>query len=629
MFRGIVWIIYFCAIFRAAQGGAAMGNFFAELKHRHIYRVAAAYAVVAWVLLQLFNNLEPILKLPGWAGTLVLVFLVGGLPVALLLAWVRELGPADGATARATTGKLDWVLIGALVAVIALVSYQQLAPVTGTKPAQPAAVATAASPTSPAQPGGISIAVLPFLNLSSDKEQEFFSDGMTEEITSALAKVPGWLVVGRTSAFQFKGQNKDLTAIAQALHATHLIEGSVRKDRNEVRITAQLIKAADGTHLWTDSYNRELKGVFALQEEIASAIAAALQVPLGLKQGETLVSSRTSDTESYQQYLRAMALYRAGGSGDRVATAMEAVVAQDPSFASGWALLAKAYNDKFGGTPAARSGSVEVTRRLADTWSPKAEAAARRAIALDPNLADGYFALGIVQVRRAKLLLADELFSKGLALDPNNSTGLNFQRNLLAGVGRLKEAGVMTQKLQALEPFAPGINSNTSTFLWVNGQTDSAIALARDLPQTYPFRTMELARFYASMGRYSEATDTLLATPSGVYLPQIVPEAARLLRTAPAKAASPQTLPGLGEFEWVYTHIGAFDRVLDFYEGRIEAENFATISNARLWHPSYAPVRKTERFKAYVRKASLVDYWRARGWPDLCRPMGADDFACD
>ena len=159
-----------------------MGNLFAELKRRHIYRVAAAYAVVAWVLLQLFNNLEPILKLPDWAGTLVLVLLLGGFPVALLLAWVRELAPADGATARAATGKLDWALIGALVVVIALVSYQQLAPTTGARTAQQASVA----------PGGISIAVLPFVNLSSDKEQEFFSDGMTEEITAGARQGAGF-----------------------------------------------------------------------------------------------------------------------------------------------------------------------------------------------------------------------------------------------------------------------------------------------------------------------------------------------------------------------------------------------------------------------------------------------------
>src|SRR4029077_10431820 len=151
-----------------------------------------------------------------------------------------------------------------------------------------AARAAAASPI-----GVISLAVLPFVNLSSDKEQEFFSDGITEEITAALAKVPDLRVVARTSAFQFKAQNRDIQSIGRQLHASHFIEGSVRKVGNRVRITAQLIAADSGVHMWAENYDRELIDVFAIQEEIATAIAGALRVPLGLKQGERLVSNRT------------------------------------------------------------------------------------------------------------------------------------------------------------------------------------------------------------------------------------------------------------------------------------------------------------------------------------------------
>src|SRR6516164_5886676 len=257
-----------------------MDNFFAELKRRHIYRVAAAYAVVAWVLLQIVNNIAPGLNLPNWALTLVIVLLAMGFPIAMVFAWIHQLAPADGAAARAATGKLDWALIGALVAVIALVSYQQLAPASGVKTLQQASITPASSR---AEAGNISLAVLPFVNLSSDKEQEFFSDGMTEEITSALAKVPNLRVSGRTSAFHFKGQNKDVRDMGRALGASHLIEGSVRKAGERVRITAQLVRADTGAHLWTDNYDRDLKDVFAVQEDIAQAIANALRVPLGLK----------------------------------------------------------------------------------------------------------------------------------------------------------------------------------------------------------------------------------------------------------------------------------------------------------------------------------------------------------
>src|SRR6266404_6132969 len=178
-----------------------MANFLAELKRRHVYRVAAAYAVMAWVLLQLVNNVAPVLDLPIWVARAFLLALIIGFPITLLIAWMRELAPADGSTARAVTGKLDWALMGALVVVIALVSYGQLAP---TRSAATQQAGVEAARTAAVAPAGISIAVLPFANLSSDKEQEFFSDGMTEEITSALARVSGLTVIGRTSAFEFK-----------------------------------------------------------------------------------------------------------------------------------------------------------------------------------------------------------------------------------------------------------------------------------------------------------------------------------------------------------------------------------------------------------------------------------------
>jgi TolB-like protein/DNA-binding winged helix-turn-helix (wHTH) protein len=160
-------------------------------------------------------------------------------------------------------------------------------------------------------PARTSVAVLPFLNLSGDPKEEYFSDGMTEEITAALVKIPKLPVVGRTSAFQFKGKAEDLRAIGRALNAAYLLEGSVRKADNRVRVTAQLVRADTGDHVWTESYDRELRDVFSVQEDVAQAIAQALKIPLGLRARETLVSDRTTDTNSYQDYLRARAMFRA------------------------------------------------------------------------------------------------------------------------------------------------------------------------------------------------------------------------------------------------------------------------------------------------------------------------------
>ena len=607
-----------------------MANLFAELKRRHIYRVAAAYAVVAWVLLQLVANVSPILDLPPWIARSILLLLVIGFPIALVFAWVQQLAPEGGALTRVSTGKLDWALVSALLIVIALVSYQQLAPAPAAKTAQGQQAGVAASRvTSATQAGAVSIAVLPFTNLSSDPNQEFFSDGMTEEITSALAKVPNLRVVGRTSAFQFKGENKDLRTIGQALSATHLIEGSVRKDGNQLRITAQLIKADDGTHLWTESYDRELKGVFAVQEDIAKAIVAALKVPLGLHQAELFVTNRAISTDSYQKYLRARGLVRTRQPMQATDAngLLEEITARDTDYAPAWALLALAY-DVTPQDAAWYSGAMEETRRVGKDSLPKAEAAALRAIQLDANLADGYASLGRVQLARGELLRAEESYSRALALDPNNPDALLFYGNLLAEVGHLKEALAVMQRLRAVEPFVPIHNLNASVVLWLNGQADNAIAIMEALPRVAA-RDVDLSEIYASEGRYGEAADELRNIPAGTFLPGIAQEGERLLRKAPGKADSLEAIPRLGRLGFVYLYIGAPLRALEFHEAGVDAAYTIAITTAVLWHPSYAPVRKTERFKAFARKAGFVDYWRARGWPDLCRPMGADDFVCD
>ena len=589
------------------------------------------------MLIQLVNNVTPLMKLPEWAGSFFLVLLLIGFPVALIFAWINELKAPlgdDGVAARAANTRMDFMLVGALVVVIGLVSYQQLAP-PGPRTVQQASVIPAASPMAPL--GVISVAVLPFVNLSSDKEQEFFSDGMTEEITSALAKIPNMRVVARTSAFQFKGQNQDMRAVGQALSATHLIEGSVRKDGNEVRITAQLIKVDDGTHLWTESYNRELKGVFALQEEIASSIAGALQVPLGLKQGDTLVSNRTDDLDSYDQYLRAKALRRVGGTNIAQAIKiLEIVVARDPGFAPAWGLLASAYVLlPTGNTRAYRSGSLEEARLAVQSTQDKGEKAAREAIRLDSKNATAYYVLASIQRARGNWLAAEDLYRQALPLDANDADSINSYGNMLANVGRLKEALRLKEQARTLEPFEPTFRMAATQIMQLSGQSKATIPIIEAIRVDFGDgnnRNILLAMAYAAEGRYADAADTLLLIPTAnsMVSRQSVEDAARLLRTAPAKAKTPEVLPALvGELNFVYAYVGALNRILEYPERVIQFHDVGRSGIAPLWHPRYAPMRKTERFKALMRNVGLVDYWRARGWPDLCHPVSTDDFVCD
>jgi len=602
-----------------------MSSFFAELKRRHIYRVGAAYAVVAWVLLQLVANVAPILDLPPWIARAVLLLLAIGFPLALILALIRR-PPAERGT-RTTTW--DWVLAGTLLAVTLLVTYQLV-------PSQPSITAQRsgidAERTASAAKTGISIVVLPFGNLSGDATQEFFSDGLTEEITAALAKIPDLHVVARTSAFQFKGQNQDVRVIGQSLGASHLIEGSVRRAGDRVRITAQLVRADDGLHVWTDNYDRELKDIFATQEDIATSIARALSVPLGLKPGETLVPNRTDNLESYQQYLRARALMRSLFAEEAMKV-LEPVVASDPNFAPAWAYLSVAYALMPTISPAMRNGSVEEARRLFQSYWPKAEMAAKEAIRLDPKLATAHMALAFTLVQRANYVAADAVYQKALSLDAYDPIVLHVYGMLLAATGHLGEAYRMREELRRQEPFIPIFNSVSAMIMRSSGDNKRALPIleASRLPGAVGslWTNTPLAQAYAALGRYAEAADTILAIQeSNLESRQVLEAAARLLRQAPAKVAAAKSAPFLDEWlDWVYLYVGAPERALEGEQRRAEVGLIDFFYE--VWLPEYAPVRKTERFKALMRKTGIVDYWKARGWPDLCQPVGTDDFACD
>jgi tetratricopeptide (TPR) repeat protein len=232
------------------------------------------------------------------------------------------------------------------------------------------------------------------------------------------------------------------------------------------------------------------------------------------------------------------------------------------------------------------------------------------------------------QTQRGRLLAAEGSFVKALELDSGNPDALHLYSLALAAVGRLKDSLAIRRQLQTVEPFVPVYNFNTANILWENGENDSAIALVKELPEDFILRGWLSAVIYSSLGRYDEAADAILTTGPGI-LPGTVEIAARILRTAPMAAASPEALPRLGVFAFAYLYVGAPGRVLEFNDGNIEAGYSPPATIAMFWHPSYAVVRNTERFETLARRAGLVEYWRAKGWPDLCRPVGADDFECE
>jgi adenylate cyclase len=610
-----------------------LAQLWGRVKDHKIAQWTVAYVALAYGIQHAVILTSESLDLPRGVARISMLLLALGLPVVMTLAWYQ----GERASRRISGPELS--IIAILLAIGSMFFYVFVQPseqaASGAKPAVQQASVAAARAASVSPAGAISIAVLPFANLSADQEQEFFSDGMTDEISGALAKISDLRVVGRASAFQYKKRDADLRAIGQALGATHLIEGSVRKAGNRVRISAELVQSDNGLQIWSENYDRDLTDVFAIQEDIAKAIAVSLRMPLGLKPGENLVNSRTKDESLHEEYLRAKALVRTRtpGNGGRqglaelteAAKRLEQVVAREPDFAPAWALLGLAYGyiplRGLGG------GDYERARTIIADVLPKAEAAANRAITIDPKNADGYFTLGFIQHVRAKQILAMESFAKAMALDPTNPDGLHIYSDTLADLGYVKKSLPLRQQLQALEPFVPVYQAITARILGAAGEYDAAFAIFKT---TAPgIGGPEIARVLAAKGLYGEAADALQKT-TGV--PQAVLDAAvQLLRSAPAKA-DPHTLPDLdprGALTFVYAYVGAPERVIAPYEQELKIGYVGPGDNVYLWTPALTSVRKTARFKSYMRAVGMVDYWRKNGWPDLCHPVGADDFACD
>jgi TolB-like protein len=605
-----------------------MAEFFAELKRRHIYRVGAAYVVAAWALTQVVEILAQVFALPLWIAQTAIVLLAIGFPIALIVAWTIESKPheAVAAAVRAKPTIVDWTLCGALAVVVLLIGYQQLAP---SRPTDLEAARSASlDPVA-----GVSLAVLPFANLSSDPEQEFFSDGITEEVTTALARIPDLRVVARTSAYQFRAQNRDIQSIGQQLRATHFIEGSVRKAGERVRITAQLVKADDGVNLWANSYDRELTDVFAIQEDIARAIAASLRMPLNLPLGQQLVDERAISPQSHESYLRARNLVRMRDprSVTEAIRLLDEAVARDPEFAPAWGLLGTAYHFQLLLHPAVLTGTIDEARSIVRERLAKGTAAAERAIALNPKNPDGIFALAQMRGDAGDHVGAMELVKQALALDPDHPDALQRQSIQLAHMGYVKQALPIREHLQMVEPFVPAFQAVTARLLFADGQTDAAVAILESLN-----RAIQLPEVYASQGRFKEAADrlhTLSETlPEGLgddnTLAQYLATAERLLRSAPNPAPA-NDRPELGILDWVYAHVGDPARVLGAYDKGVQMGFQAGGNNGTEWAPVYSAVRKTARFKKYIRDSGIFAYWEKNGWPSRCRPVPVDDFECE
>jgi len=470
------------------------------------------------------------------------------------------------------------------------------------------------------------VAVLPLENISGDATQDSFAEGMTDEIASALTGVPDIGVVARSSSFQFKRPNRDIRAIGAALKASYIVQGSARLTDDRISLSVSVAQAHDSEQLWSKDFEASRSGIFDLEEEIARGIAAALKAPAN--PGALLVRSRTGDFEAYMDFLHAKVAARPRGAGPLAAAAafLERAINRDPDFAPAAALLAYDYALTPLFAPSLRGGMPDEERKIVERTIPRSDTLARRATALDPKSAEGFVALGYANVVQKRMLAAEDAFKQALALNPNQADGLHGYSQLLAALGRIKESLAMREHLQEGEPFITNYTADTAEIYWLDGATEKAIAM---LQPFRPGRTLELALVQASAGRYREAAAAIREMPATNYSPGMTEAAAKILESAPAKSAAPNALPRIGNLSFAYMHVGAPERVLEFYEDEIRAGYFQPISATWFWHPTYAAVRKTERFKDVVRGLGLVEYWGARGWPPQCHPAGMGNFSCE
>ena len=488
----------------------------AELKRRNVIRMAGLYLVGAWLLVQVAATLLPVFAAPGWVMRVLVGLLAAGFTAALVFSWVFELTPgglrrddeipAGESIAPQTAQRMNRMIIVMLALALGYFAVDKfvLAP---TRMATPADTGASNSPTTDpatqAQPHEASIAVLPFADMSQAQDQEYFSDGLSEEILNLLAQISDLKVIGRTSSFAFKGRNEDLRTIGDTLGVAYLLEGSVRKAGGDLRITAQLIEVEDGSHLWSQSYDRKLENVFAIQSEIAASIAQALRINL-IDAGQAApVAQVAASLPAYDLLLQARRLIqgRTRGGLEAARGLLEEALKLDPDYAPALAALAQTVlhlgngREGYGDIPGDQA--LAIARPLFD-----------KALTLDPTLADAHAGQSLIFRIQGDLARSQAALTQALALNPNLPDALHWQAVLLNDAGSLRAQLAVQQRLDAIDPLNVAALTRLNATLHDSGkpveaQTVTARMLRAfpDSPQTFGAQARDLM----DAGRLAEA----------------------------------------------------------------------------------------------------------------------------
>ena len=606
-----------------------MNRLLSELRRRNVFRVAATYLVVAWLLMQFAALIETGLGLPAWFDAMIIALLTLGFPIAVVFAWAFEMtpdgmkltGPADEAVETPPIRMGDYALMGLLVAGLFVAGFQiaTRAPSTG-------AVITADVEDNAALDQSVSVAVLPFVDMSEARDHAFFSDGISEEILNVLVRIPGLDVAGRTSSFAFKNQETDLREIGETLGVSHVLEGSVRRSDDHLRISAQLVRSSDGFQLWSETFDRELMDIFDVQDEIAQAVADELAVSLGLTL-ESQPIERTVNIEAYDLYLRARYWFLSFGASKRsmAITYLNDALAQDPDYAPAWATLAGLYS------------VFEIYRpdsNMAPAWRSAGRAAARRAIELDPNSAEAYVYLGVLQAYAKDWVGAFDSFDLALSLEPNNPLVLNVVAQRYADAGYGEDAANFAERAIRIDPLVP-VYWNTLGWSRIAtpgadlSQTLAPLRYGIELDPTMDFIYTNAIHEMIAYGQREEAQALLEEGIENRALKGEIAddltrlfdawagglEAVRLIARELVPAARVDAAIALGDMDLF---------LLALQDIWAEAPR----NDLRLFWTFPDDYRNDQRWKDQATNDGLLTLWQARGFPTGCEAVGEDDFQC-
>jgi serine/threonine-protein kinase len=585
-------------------------NFFSELKRRNVYKVAITYAVVAWLLIQAASILLPTFDAPSWVMKAFVVLLALGFGLIVFISWAFEATPqglkrtedisAEEIKTLPTWSRRKYATFVVTVAVIAagLLAYQSM---------RSRAAAPRQSEAAPAPQK--SIAVLPFVNMSADKNDEYLSDGVSEELITALSKITGLQVKARTSSFAFKGKNEDIQKIGELLHVSNLLEGSVAKAGNKLRITAQLIQASDGNHLWSDTYDRDMQDIFAVRSEVAQQVAETLKVRLLGEDKRKIDKKPTENLEAYNLY-RQGRFYADKLSEEGMAKAVpffQQAIEKDPRFALAYAGMADNY-------VIAADAIIPPREAFA-----KAKEAALKAIELDDSLAEAHASLGFVHYHYDwDWAAAERELKRAISLNPQSAQSYTLYEHYLAGMGRYDEAKKYGARALELDPLSVSAHWFLGWGAIYAGRYDEAIGFfskALELDPNNPWTRWFLGRAYLFSGNSARAIEEIeTALRFGPDDPLGLGFAGYVYAVTGRRADALKILQRLDELQkhrfistisraYVYAGLGDKDKAFEWLEKAYQER-----SDSLAWFrfdPESKALQSDPRFTALMRKVGF------------------------